>query len=158
MPYADAIYPAWGVETNHYNNIKPQNSNLNSGAWRTLEQTIRNMAIGTSENFDVYTGGFDIKGFLNNVENLFSIYTIWYKMVIKNSRGIVFAACNDKQSYCNTELENMCENICMKIGWLTPRAQIKIICCSIKDVYASGKLAIIPGTEGVTEDLYFYQR
>ena len=102
---------------------------------------------------------FDIKGFLDNVQKLVSIHTIWYKMVINNSRGIVFAACNEQNS-CNTELENMCENICMKIGWLTPHktTQIKIICCSIKDFYASGKLAIIPGTEGVTEDLYFYQK
>ncbi|CAO1436886.1 unnamed protein product [Diamesa hyperborea] len=88
MPYADAIYPAWRAETNNYINMKPQNPLLNSGDWNSLESNIKSKAIETSETFDVYTGGFNSKGFLDDSKKLVEIHTFWYKMVIDNIREI----------------------------------------------------------------------
>ncbi|CAO1425131.1 unnamed protein product [Diamesa tonsa] len=112
MPFADAIYPAWRAETNNYINIKPQNPTLNSGDWSSLESSIKDKAIVTSETFDVYTGGFNSKGFLDDSKKHVEIHTFWYKMVIDNIRV---------------------------------------------DFYERVKIAVIPGTEKVTEVMLFYQ-
>lgn len=156
MPYADAIYPAWRTETNNYMNIKPQNCGFNRGAWKSLEQAIRNKAIGTSKTLEVYTGSFDLSGHLNETKLKVQVHNLWYKIVINNSEGIVFVACNDEKESCITELYEICPNICIKIGWLTKKTQSKIICCSLNDFYKSRKIAVIPGTIGVTENMSFH--
>lgn len=155
MPFADAIFPAWREETNYYKNVKPQNSNLNSGVWSTLERAIKIKASETTQTFDVYTGAFDSIEYLDNVNKEVEVHSKWYKMVINGIEGIVFIACNDNPS-CSHELDKICTNMCKELNWLTPNARNKIICCSIKNFYNSGKIETIPGTEEVLEHFKMY--
>ncbi|KAK7074802.1 hypothetical protein SK128_018972, partial [Halocaridina rubra] len=155
-PDSDFILEPEQDATYYYANVLPQWQAVNNGNWKSLENSVRDLALKRRTTLEIWTGGLstlqlpDIRdnpvdlflGFTEN-EKLIPVPALIWKVIYdpESREGIAIMQVNDVGGSGTAEDMNLyaspCEDICSQISWVdwevNDNTSGQTFCCTVQD-------------------------
>lgn len=147
-PKSDFVYTTSQYVPHFYVNTVPLWQQINSGNWKTVEDSVRKTASNLNDNFKIITGTYDVLTLKNKNNQETKVYLdefsalpvpkFIYKIVYSTStkKAIVFVTLNNPFVKSVSNNEYLCNDICDKNGWgnslFKQITKGLVYCCDVK--------------------------